>query len=78
MLTPRWFSKRLNLTIDLATAVPLLALASQAAHGSAPGLSATGVLFGWVIVADPAGNEFCVEISRAEMDAAQAAHQADA
>ncbi len=28
---------------------------------------------GWVILADPEGNEFCVEISRAELDAAQAA-----
>lgn len=27
---------------------------------------------GWVILADPEGNEFCVEISRAELDAAQA------
>jgi predicted enzyme related to lactoylglutathione lyase len=25
---------------------------------------------GWVILADPEGNEFCVEISRAELDAA--------
>ncbi len=28
---------------------------------------------GWVILADPEGNESCVEISRAELDAAQAA-----
>jgi len=28
---------------------------------------------GWVIMADPGGNEFCVEISRAELDAALAA-----
>jgi Glyoxalase-like domain len=28
---------------------------------------------GWVIMADPGGNEFCVEISRAELDAAPAA-----
>jgi hypothetical protein len=28
---------------------------------------------GWVILADPEGNEFCVEISRAELDAARAA-----
>jgi hypothetical protein len=28
---------------------------------------------GWVILADPEGNEFCVEISRPELDAAQAA-----
>jgi predicted enzyme related to lactoylglutathione lyase len=27
---------------------------------------------GWVILADPEGNEFCVEISRAELEAAQA------
>ena len=27
---------------------------------------------GWVILADPEGNEFCVEISRAELDAVQA------
>ena len=26
--------------------------------------------FGWVILADPEGNEFCVEISHAERDAA--------
>jgi glyoxalase superfamily protein len=29
--------------------------------------------FGWVILADPEGNEFCVEISRPELEAAQAA-----
>jgi hypothetical protein len=29
--------------------------------------------FGWVVLADPEGNEFCVEISVAELDAAQAA-----
>ena len=29
--------------------------------------------FGWVILADPEGNEFCVEISQPELDAAQAA-----
>jgi len=28
---------------------------------------------GWVILADPEGNEFCVEISRPELDAARAA-----
>jgi len=28
---------------------------------------------GWVIMADPEGNEFCVEMSRAELDAALAA-----
>jgi Glyoxalase-like domain len=28
--------------------------------------------FGWVILADPEGNEFCVEISVAELDAARA------
>jgi Glyoxalase-like domain len=27
---------------------------------------------GWVIPADPEGNEFCVEISRAELEAARA------
>lgn len=29
--------------------------------------------FGWVILADPEGNEFCAEISVAELEAAQAA-----
>ena len=29
--------------------------------------------FGWVILADPEGNEFCVEISQPELEAAQAA-----
>ncbi len=29
--------------------------------------------FGWVSLADPEGNEFCVEISRPELEAAQAA-----
>ena len=28
---------------------------------------------GWVIMADPEGNEFCAEMSRAELDAALAA-----
>lgn len=28
---------------------------------------------GWVVLADPEGNEFCVEMSRAELDAALAA-----
>ena len=28
---------------------------------------------GWVVLADPEGNEFCVEISAAEMKAADAA-----
>jgi hypothetical protein len=28
---------------------------------------------GWVIMADPEGNELCVEMSRAELDAALAA-----
>jgi hypothetical protein len=32
--------------------------------------------FGWVILADPEGNEFCVEISVAELDAARAAEVA--
>jgi Glyoxalase-like domain len=32
--------------------------------------------FGWVILADPEGNEFCVEISAAELDAARAAEGA--
>jgi len=31
---------------------------------------------GWVIMADPGGNEFCVEMSRAELDAALAADAA--
>jgi len=30
---------------------------------------------GWVLLADPEGNEFCVEISRAELAAAEAAGQ---
>jgi predicted enzyme related to lactoylglutathione lyase len=34
--------------------------------------------FGWVLLADPEGNEFCVEISVAELDAAQAAEAAEA
>ena len=29
--------------------------------------------FGWVVLADPEGNEFCVEISVAELDAVRAA-----
>jgi hypothetical protein len=29
--------------------------------------------FGWVILADPEGNEFCVEISGGELESAQAA-----
>lgn len=29
--------------------------------------------FGWVILADPEGNEFCVEISQPELEAARAA-----
>ena len=29
--------------------------------------------FGWVLLADPEGNEFCAEMSRAELDAALAA-----
>jgi hypothetical protein len=32
--------------------------------------------FGWVILADPEGNEFCVEISAAELEAAQVAKAA--
>jgi predicted enzyme related to lactoylglutathione lyase len=32
--------------------------------------------FGWVVLADPEGNEFCVEISVAELEAAQAAEGA--
>jgi predicted enzyme related to lactoylglutathione lyase len=32
--------------------------------------------FGWVILADPEGNEFCVEISVAELEAARAAEAA--
>jgi Glyoxalase-like domain len=32
---------------------------------------------GWVIMADPEGNEFCVEMSRAELDAALAAEDSD-
>jgi len=31
---------------------------------------------GWVVLADPEGNEFCVEISAAEMEAADAAEGA--
>ena len=31
---------------------------------------------GWVVLADPEGNEFCVEISVAELDAARAAEAA--
>jgi hypothetical protein len=31
---------------------------------------------GWVVLADPEGNEFCVEISAAEMEAADAAEDA--
>jgi len=34
--------------------------------------------FGWVILADPEGNEFCVELSPAERDAAIAAEAAAA
>jgi Telomere recombination len=35
-------------------------------------------VFGWLILADPEGNEFCVEFSRAERDAVEAtASQAD-
>jgi len=32
---------------------------------------------GWVIMADPEGNEFCVEMSRAELDAARAAESSE-
>ncbi len=32
---------------------------------------------GWVIMADPEGNEFCVEMSRAELDAALAAQSSE-
>ena len=32
--------------------------------------------FGWVILADPEGNEFCVEVSVAELEAAQTAKAA--
>jgi|SRR5450756_1354633 len=32
--------------------------------------------FGWVILADPEGNEFCVELSAAELEAAIAAEAA--
>ncbi len=32
---------------------------------------------GWVIMADPEGNEFCVEMSRAELDAALAAESSE-
>ncbi len=32
--------------------------------------------FGWVILADPEGNEFCVEISAGELESAQAAEAA--
>jgi len=48
---------------------------------SGEGLGATVVSdrrpeFGWVILADPEGNEFCVEISAAELEAAQVAKAA--
>ena len=45
--------------------------------GSVSGSSATGApsSAGWVL-ADPEGNEFCVEISAAELRAAQAAEAA--
>lgn len=32
---------------------------------------------GWVIMADPEGNEFCVELSQAELDAALAAESSE-
>jgi hypothetical protein len=34
--------------------------------------------FGWVVLADPQGNEFCLEISRGELDALIAAERAEA
>ncbi|HZC61786.1 MAG TPA: VOC family protein [Streptosporangiaceae bacterium] len=61
----------LNITFDCADP---RALARFWGHG----LGATIVSdrrpeFGWVILADPEGNEFCVEISVGELESAQAA-----